>query len=588
MVGEEPQWFFSQVTPFHLHIKIGHYNTLAWVTAVDTGLPVRDVRVQLTTEQLDALREQPTVVAEAMTNADGLAVLTGTHTLDPTLQLLQTWGDPDKPHVFVRLLKGEAMAMVPLVHDFQADAYAPNRTHIRESLERRYGHIYSWGTTPPGVIRAGDMVQYKIYVRDQDNQRFAPAPSAGYRLQIIDPTDKVVHEVQEVSLSAFGAYHGEFTVPQNGAVGWYRFLLSAAFAKVDAESAEEADTTPNWEPMRVLISDFTPAPFRVTTDLHEQTLVRPEDQITVTTQAKLHAGGPYGAAEVRLTASVQGRPLVPPDPQAAGFYFSIAAPGHETNRTEEENAEDTDDDSATDTGMTDDVSSETLHEVQDRLDDNGTTDTTFAMPVAKVLYGQLYVESAVRDDRGKYVAGHATARYAGRDRYVGLQQEDWVWTTGTPAQLRVLVVNEHGSVMAGTAVQVTVEQLRIKAAQVKGAGNAYLPYYVRSWHEVSTCTRVSATTPETCTFTPPAPGTYSLTATIKDTQGRTHSTTIRRWATGAGEVLWETSPDHNLNIIPEQKGYKVGDTARYLVQNTFTVAKALVTIERFGVQQSWL
>ena len=587
-VDEEPQWFFSQVTPFHLHVKIGHYNTLAWVTAFDTGLPVRDVHVQLTTEQLDALQEQPTVVAEAMTNADGLAVLTGTSTLDPTLQLLQTWGSQYKPHVIVRLQKGEAMAMVPLVHDFQVDAYGPNRTHIRESLERRYGHIHAWGTTPQGVYRAGDTVQYKVYVRDQDNQRFIPAPRTGYRLQIIDPTDKVAHEVQEVSLSAFGAYHGEFTVPQNGAVGWYRFVLSAAFAKEDADSAEETDSPRTWEPMRVLISDFTPAPFRVTTDLHETTLVRPEDQVTVTTQAKLHAGGPYGAAEMRLTASVQGRPLVPQDPQATGFFFSITAPGHATDTTDDENAEDTDDDSDTDTDMADDVSSETLHEVQDRLDDNGTLETTFSMPAAKVLYGQLYVESAVRDDRGKYVAGHATARYAGRDRYVGMRQEDWLWTTGTPAQLRVLVVNEHGAAIAGTAVRVKLERLQIKVAQVKGAGNAYLPHYVRNWIEVSTCTLVSETIPETCTFTPPAPGTYSLTATIKDTQGRTHSTTIRRWATGAGEVLWKTSPDHNLNIIPEQKGYKVGDTARYLVQNPFPGAKALVTIERFGVQRSWL
>ena len=181
--------------------------------------------------------------------------------------------------------------------------------------------------------------------------------------------------------------------------------------------------------------------------------------------------------------------------------------------------------------MADDVSSETLHEVQDRLDDNGTLETTFAMPVAKVIYGQLYVESAVRDDRGKYVAGHATARYAGRDRYVGLRQEDWVWTTGTPAQLRVLVVNEHGAVVAGTAVQVKMAQLQIKAAQVKGAGNAYLPHYVRSWLEVSTCALVSETTPQTCTFTPSSPGTYLLTASITDTQGRMHSTTIRRWAT---------------------------------------------------------
>ena len=162
-----------------------------------------------------------------------------------------------------------------------------------------------------------------------------------------------------------------------------------------------------------------------------------------------------------------------------------------------------------------------------------------------------------------------------------------MWTTGTPAQLQVLVVNEHGVAVAETAVQVTVEQLQIKAAQVKGAGNAYLPRYVRSWSEVATCALVSEMTPGTCTFTPPAPGTYRLTASITDTRGRTHHTSIRRWATGAGEVLWETSPDHNLHIISEQKGYKVGDTARYLVQH-LSRRQGPGDHERFGVQRSWL
>src|SRR5262249_55512310 len=207
-----------------------------------------------------------------------------------------------------------------------------------------------------------------------------------------------------------------------------------------------------WEPMRVLISDFTPAPFRVTTDLHGQTLVMPETPVTVTTQAKLHAGGPYGAAEVRLNASVQGRPLVAQEAQATGFYFSVAAPATPADTAVQTTGSETDTESDADTNATEsdtdtdtDVASETLHEAQDRLDDTGTLETTFAMPAAKVLYGQLRVESAVRDDRGKSVAGYATAQYAGRDRYVGLRQEDWLLTAGTPAQLQVLVVNEHGA-----------------------------------------------------------------------------------------------------------------------------------------------
>ena len=327
MVGEEPAWFFSQVTPFHLHVKVGHHNTLAWVTTFDTGLPVPDVHVQLTMARLDALREQPRVLAEARTNADGLAVLDGMSTLSEAVGILENWGSAREPHVFVRLHKDDAMALVPLVHDFQVEAYGPNRTHIGEALEHRYGHIHAWGTTPQGVYRAGDTVQFKLYVRDQDNERFVPAPRTGYTLQIMDPTGKVVHAMQEVSLSEFGAYHGEFAVPQNGAVGWYRFVLSADFAQhAVSDRGAEGEPKHTWEPMRVLISDFTPAPFRVTTDLHGHTLIMPEAQVIVTTQARLHAGGPYGAAEVRLTASVQGRPLVPQEPQAAGFYFLCLGP----------------------------------------------------------------------------------------------------------------------------------------------------------------------------------------------------------------------------------------------------------------------
>src|SRR5262249_37057936 len=175
IVNEETQWFLSQVTPFHVHVKIGYHNTLVWVTSLDTGLPVHDVHVQLTTEQLEALSAQPTVLAEAETNADGVALLAGTSTLDPTLQWLEADGQ-DKPHVFVRLQKDDAIALMPLVYHFQVAAYGPNRTYIQESLEHRYGHIHAWGTTPQGVYRAGDTVQFKLYIRDQDNEHFIPAP----------------------------------------------------------------------------------------------------------------------------------------------------------------------------------------------------------------------------------------------------------------------------------------------------------------------------------------------------------------------------------------------------------------------------
>ena len=31
------RWFMAQVTPFQVHVKIGHFNTLLWVTDLATG-----------------------------------------------------------------------------------------------------------------------------------------------------------------------------------------------------------------------------------------------------------------------------------------------------------------------------------------------------------------------------------------------------------------------------------------------------------------------------------------------------------------------------------------------------------------------
>lgn len=53
--------------------------------------------------------------------------------------------------------------------------------------------------------------------------------------------------------------------------------------------------------MRVLVADFTPAPFQVQNTLNGQ-MFEPGDNVEVTTRASRHAGGPYSNAASRVTA----------------------------------------------------------------------------------------------------------------------------------------------------------------------------------------------------------------------------------------------------------------------------------------------
>jgi len=542
------RWFFAQVTPFHVHVKVGHFNTLVWISDFNTGKPVADATVKIYTDTYAALSQQPDVLSRARTDSTGTAKLDGAESIDPKLKFLQAYRMED-PRLFVRIEKADDMALIPLDYQFRVDTYRASQYSVSSRMRKRYGHIHTWGTTAQGIYQAGDTVQFKFYVRNQNNETFVPAPTEGYHLKIIDPMGKTVHEVKEFVLSEFGAYDGEFTVPKTGAVGWYRFQLSSTFSKW------------KWEPMRVLVSDFTPAPFRVTTDLNGERF-KPGDEMEITTQARLHAGGPYVDASTRISVKLESKGFYPDDPKAKGFRFDTYVPGSQPKQR--------------------------LYQIQKTVDNRGNLITQFVLSDNKILFGKLVVESAVRDDRGKYISGRAKAEYAGRDRFVGLRPTGWVLYEDKPATVDVLVVDQQGKPVDGIPITITIERRETKAARVKGAGNAYLTQYTHQWKKTASCDLISGVESEICRFSPKDPGSYRITAIIHDTKGRRHRSQLYQWVVGKGRVVWDDRPDNSLEIIAEKKTYKVGEKARYLVKNPFPGAQALITIERYGVLKRWV
>jgi len=545
-VSSDPVPFFSQVTPFAVHAKLGHRNTAVWITDLATGRPVEGARVSVYLDGT-ALEDDPEVLGEDATDAIGVAMLPGVDVLDPKLETW-SWLDFRQHHdvLWIRAEKGEELALLPLIYDFAVRSSGPNNSWIPQSQQPRHGHIRSWGLTAQGVYRAGDVVQYKLYVRDESNRRLVAAPSTGYRLRVMDPMDTLVIEVERVELDEFGAFDGEFQVPTTGAVGWYRFELSADFIEDRI-----------WIPMQVLVADFTPAPFRVITEL-DVDLYHAGDHLTATTLARLHSGGPYGDAQTRVTVIVRPQALQPDEPKALGFYFQTGEEGEQT-----------------------------LYQQEAAVNGEGELVSELALPETSVIYGSLRVESAVRDDRGKYVAGRADARYVGRDRFVGIRHDGWLLEGGKAATVDSLVVDDLGRQAPGVPVTTVVEYRETTASRVKGAGNAYLTRYEHKWVEVARCEVTSGEDAVHCTFTPTAPGLYRLSSSILDTLGRSHRSEIQRWGTGVGHALWETPPGHQLAMEPEKAEYRVGDTARFLIRNPFPGAEALFTVERIGVQESW-
>lgn len=549
--------FFAEVTPFHVHVKIGHFNTLVWVTDMATGQPVQGARVQIYPGERESVTDAPADASTAVTDVSGLATLPGGVTLDPNLILRQPgYGERQGQMLLVKVSRGEDLALLPLDYQFEVDTGQASHYQVSERLRKQYGHVHAWGTTAEGIYRAGDTIQYKLYVRDQNNGSFVPPPDIPYTLTLEDPMGRVVFKQDDVKLSAFGAYSGEYAVPQNAPVGWYTFHLSSSLFPKEYQESMTLD------PMRVLVSDFTPAPFHVDASLNGASF-KPGDEVEVTTTARLHSGGPYTDAQGRVTVTLKAEDFVSKDPAAADFTFS--AYDAQVNQSDQ-----------------------TVNETSGRLGDDGVLKDAFELQDAGVYYGKLLVEGDVRDERGKYISAVTRADYLGRDRFVGLRMKRWVLHATEPASVDWLVVDGAGKQAAGAAVNIQVERLELKASRVKGPGDAYLTQYARSWVPVGHCEATSAAQPASCQFTPDAPGSFRITAKVTDTHGRTHTSSLPVWAAGKGEVLWEDHDDGSLTIVPEKTEFHVGDTARYLVQNPYPGAKALVTIERYGIMKSWV
>lgn len=544
--NRRPIKFFAQVTPFHVHVKAGHFNTLVWVTDMTSGKPVPKALVSIYKAQEDNPAENNPV--RMLTDKNGLALLPGTSKLDPDLSCFRWSSRKNIQRLFVKVMLDDDMALVPLEYRFSVEAFRVSQNMMFESMEAQFGHIRAWGTTAQGIYRAGDTIHFKLYVRDQDNRQFTQAPREGYQLDIIDPLGKTVHEIKNLTLSEFGSFHSDVALPKTAASGWYQFRLKADFTKRA------------WHPMRVLVTDFTPSSFRVEQEL-TQYVFHTNDQVQLVSRARLHAGGPYTQAATRITARLNSRQFRPDHPDTRGFSFDTIVPEARRNLT--------------------------IFQDQTHLDDQGNASHTFTLPEKGILYGTLAVETAVQDDRGKSVAGTIARPFIGRDRFVGLKHTQWVYSENSPARIQSMVVDENGVPAAGTMVTFTVEKRETRASRVKSAGNAFITQYSHEWVPLQKQITDGKTPDQSCEFTPKMPGSYRVTAAIRDTKGRAQQTRLWMWVAGKGQVVWQTPEDNRLEIIPEQKALTVGQTARYLIKNPFPGAHALITLERFGVIKKW-
>ena len=183
----------------------------------------------------------------------------------------------------------------------------------------------------------------------------------------------------------------------------------------------------------------------------------------------------------------------------------------------------------------------------------------------------MRANAAVQDVNRQVIAGTTDLLVHPADLYVGLGGTDTFVRQGEDLTIDVIVTDIDGVAVAGRPVDVV-------------AGRTTGRFVDGEWTEelldTTTCTVTSATEPAPCTLTPPAGGTYRITATVTDDAGRVSRSETTRWVSGAEAIPSRTVGGETLTVVPDAEEYRPGQTAQLLVQAPFATGTGLIVTDR--------
>ncbi|HYI10473.1 MAG TPA: alpha-2-macroglobulin family protein [Thermoanaerobaculia bacterium] len=535
-----------QATNLGISVKDSPQNTVVMVTRLDDAKPVAGARVSIRDKENK-------VFWTGTTDANGLAVAPNTDIRRDKSKAPDAdeedydWQSLGELHFVVIAEKDGDVAYVG--SDWN-EGIGPwdfeNEFNLAEAAPQFRGTVFA----DRGVYKLGEEVHFKLVARADTPKGMQLLP-AGTKVRI---TTRDSHsgdvDTRTVELNAWSSAEWTLRVPQDAPLGTYTIL---------AKTAGHRGTIYG----DILVAAYRRPDFRVDTTLDANTTLA-GTKLNGRIQGRYLFGAPMSGKDVKWTYSKIELTEAPDkihDRWPADKYAFLGR-DYEAEWP-----------SAVIISQTD-AKLDAKGELRLQLDTEKEAGAPF----------EYRLEGAVTDVTRQQLAGRASFRVDPAPWYIGVRRPPFFADAPKGIDTEILAAGIDGLAVAG--VNVTVALKRIQWSSVRQAeGEGFYDWESeRKELDAGEWTIETRTTPVPLHIPITEGGQYLLIATADDGQGR--STTTREWfyAIGEGYTAWAREDHNRIELVPEKKTYKPGETARIMVQSPWESATALLTTEREGVR----
>lgn len=345
-----------------------------------------------------------------------------------------------------------------------------------------------------------------------------------------------------VTANAFGGFDTAFKLPDNMNLG----NATVKFEVIDSPFAG-ADYHHTFQ-----VQEFRRPEFEVVAKNESEGSLFVGEHADVSVKATYFAGG--GLTDTEVKWGVRSTPTTFTPPNRGDYTFGKWTPWW---RGESENGETRTSDL---TGRTDSSGKHRL-----RIDFDSVNPPRPAT---------LEAEATVQDVNRQTWSSKTTLLVHPANLYVGLKSDKLFVQPGEPLVVHSIVTDLDGKAIANREVKMHAVLMDWK--QVEGV-------FKEIESNPQDCVIESTDDAATCTFKANAGGRYRVVATIHDDHDRANESELSLWVAGGKQPPNRSVKEETVDLIPDRKEYKGGETAQILVQAPFYPAEAAMTVRRSGI-----